>query len=132
MQLREYLQLQQQAKGLYKELQAVRAQIREMEAAMCKHCEDRNVGMVPIEIPDGGGAPTRGYLRVHDRTRKLPLSQADVITKLTDCLMQRFGKDNGIHDDDIRRFAHETAKSIWDGRRVKRSQGITVKLQVAG
>ena len=67
-------------------------------------------------------------IKLQDRSRRIPLTEADLKVKLRDCLHEQFGHSVGLPK--IEEFAVVIAHRIWSERRVKRDQHVVLKLDM--
>jgi hypothetical protein len=117
-----YSGLKQKATELYKSLAAVRKEIRNIEEQML-------LEITRTQQPLSVTADNRtALIRVQDRRRRLPLTEAHLKDKLRECLTERFGTT--VSPDSIAEFAVSISKRIWSERRIKTDQKISMKMSV--
>ena len=117
----EYTTLKEKAKALYNQLKEMRLQIQMMEKRMIQEMTNTQKPMLSV-ISDNQQA----IIKLQDRSRRIPLTEADLKGKLRDCLHEQFGHTVGLPK--IQEFAVAIAHRIWSERRVKKDQRIVLKL----
>jgi hypothetical protein len=117
----EYANLKQRARDLYVSLKAVRLQIQTMEDRMI-----REMQTTQQPICSAVSENQQAVIKLQERTRRIPLTQADLKGKLRDCLHEQFGHSVGLPK--IEEFAIAIAHRIWTERRTKRVYGVLMKL----
>jgi uncharacterized protein YigA (DUF484 family) len=114
-----YTALKQSACRLYTELKTIRAQIHTMEQQMIQEMEKTQSPIMSVTTDN-----KQGIIKLHDRTRRLPLTESDLKEKLRDCLRAQFGHNV----PKIEEFSVAIAHRIWSERRVKREQKIVLRV----
>lgn len=66
-----------------------------------------------------------GTIKLQDRTRRVPLSEVDLQSKLQACLHELFGQQ--VTMTKIQEFSISIAHRIWSERRVKCEQRVVFK-----
>jgi hypothetical protein len=115
-----YSGLKQKALMLYKELSKVRKEIKVVEDQMILEVQ-RTQGPLTVTADN-----RKAVIRVQDRCRRVPLTEADLKEKLSACLIERFGATVAL--DSIAEFALTIAKRIWSERRVKQERRVSLKI----
>jgi len=116
----EYTNLKKKASGLYTALKAVRMEIHAMEQRMIQEMTATQSPMLSV-ISDS----RPGIIKIQDRTRRVPLSELDLQTKLQACLHELFGQQ--VTMPKIQEFSISISGRIWAERRVKCDQKVVFK-----
>jgi hypothetical protein len=119
----EYTTLKQRSRALYIELKDVRLQLQLMEQRMIQEMQKTQKPVLSV-ISENRHA----IIKLQDRSRRIPLTEADLKVKLRDCLHEQFGHSVGLPK--IEEFAVAIAHRIWSERRVKKDQQVVLKLNV--
>ena len=61
-------------------------------------------------------------MHIHEHRRRLPLTEKDLLSKLVECLRERFGHE--VPTNGIAEFAQTVTRRIWSERRVKLDQKV--------
>jgi hypothetical protein len=116
----EYSHLRQKALSLFRTLKGVRSQIRTMEQRMIQEMTTTQNNILSVTSEN-----RYGFIKLHDRTRRLPLTEVDLKTKLRDCLHEKFPQ---VEIQKIEEFAVSISNRIWAERRTKRDQKVSLKV----
>ena len=107
-------------KELVKSLRDAREQLREMELQLVGEWHKTN-GQPLVVVSDRVPAT----IKVHEHSRRLPLTQKDLSTKLVECLSERFGHE--VPTAGIAEFAQTVTKRIWSERRTRTERKVRMK-----
>jgi uncharacterized sporulation protein YeaH/YhbH (DUF444 family) len=115
-----YCQLKKHSQELYKQLTAVRKEIKTVEEQMIQQCQLTQQPLVVV------AENKPALIRLQTRTRRLPLTEEDLKLKLRECLVEKFGST--VDQKNIADFSVILAHRIWSERRVKTDPKISMKI----
>ena len=112
-------------KELWVSLREARKRLQEMELQLVGEWHKTN-GQPLVVVSDAVPAT----IKIHEQSRRLPLTQKDLSTKLVECLSERFGKQ--VPTAGIAEFAQTVTKRIWSERRTRTEKKVRMKFNANG
>jgi hypothetical protein len=115
-----YCELKTQAQELFSALTKVRKEINAFELQVIERAKQTQQSLVSVVVQN-----RQAVIRVHNRSRRLPLTEEDLRLKLCKCLVERF---KNVDSDELSKFSFALARRIWSERRTKNEPKVTMKL----